>query len=305
MNLVFMGTPAFAVPSLRRMAADGHRILAVYSQPDKPKNRGMKLVPTPVKAAAEELGLEVRQPASLRSGEELEALRALAPELLVVAAYGKILSPELLAIPALGAINVHSSLLPRYRGAAPINWAILNGDRETGVTIQHMAAALDAGDIITARRTPIGPEEDAAELTERLALLGAEALSEAVAALAAGTASRTPQPAEGEGGYASMLTREMSPVDWTRPAQAIHDQIRGLIPWPCATAVLAGRRLKLFRSRVGEETGCVPGTVLAAGREGIQVACGDGRSLYLTEVQADGGRRMAAADYLRGHPIDL
>ena len=305
MRILFMGTPDFAVPSLEALVRAGHTVCGVFTQPDKPKNRGMKLQPPPVKVCAQAHGIPVYQPVKLRDGSALALIRELAPELIVVAAYGRILPDDILAAPEKGCINVHSSLLPRYRGAAPINWAILNGDRETGVTIQHMAAALDAGDIITARRTPIGPEEDAAELTERLALLGAEALSEAVAALAAGTASRTPQPAEGEGGYASMLTREMSPVDWTRPAQAIHDQIRGLIPWPCATAVLAGRRLKLFRSRVGEETGCVPGTVLAAGREGIQVACGDGRSLYLTEVQADGGRRMAAADYLRGHPIDL
>ena len=305
MKIVFMGTPEFAVPSLRRMAADGHEILAVYSQPDKPKNRGMKLIPTPVKAAAEELGLTVRQPATLRDAGELDALRALEPELMVVAAYGKILSPELLAIPPMGAINVHSSLLPRYRGAAPINWAILNGDKETGVTIQHMAQELDAGDIITVRRTEIGPEEDAQELYGRLAELGAEALSEAVFALERGTASRTPQPKEGEGGYAAMLTKEMSPIDWTRSAQAIHDQIRGLIPWPCATAQVAGSRLKIFRSRVGGETSAAPGTILSADKAGIQVACGDGRSLYLTEVQADGGKRMAAADYLRGHPIAL
>jgi len=302
-KIVFMGTPAFAVPALQRLAADGHTVAAVYSQPDKPKNRGMKLIPTPVKAAALELGLEVRQPLDLRDEAELEALRALEPDLLVVVAYGKILRKELLEIPKLGAINVHSSLLPRYRGAAPINWAILNGDAETGVSVQYIAEALDAGDIIAAIRTPIDPEEDAAELYDRLSLLGADVLHEAVAAIESDTVVRTPQPAEGEGGYASMLTKEMSPIDWSRPAQAIHDQIRGLVPWPCAVTILAGNRLKVFRSKIGETTDREPGAILSAGKQGIQVACGDGLSLYLTEVQADGGKRMAAADYLRGHPI--
>ena len=304
MNLVFMGTPAFAVPSLERMIRDGHRVSAVFTQPDKPKNRGMKRIPTPVKVCALDHGIPVFQPDSVRDEAVLDTLRALAPEVLVVAAYGKLLPPALLAIPTVAAVNVHSSLLPKYRGAAPINWAILNGEKETGVTIQHLGEALDAGDIICARRTPIGAEEDAAQLYDRLAVLGAEALSEAVAALAAGTASRTPQTGD-PGPYAAMLTREMSPVDWNKRAEEIVNQIRGLIPWPCAAAELGGRRLKLYRGHVGEETRAAPGTVVSADRRGIAVAAGDGRAVVITELQPEGGRRMAAADYLLGHPISV
>ena len=220
MRIVFMGTPDFAVPSLRRLIADGHEVVAVFTQPDKPKNRGMKLIPTPVKAAAMEAGIPVYQPTTVRDEAVLEEIRRMAPDLLAVAAYGKILPEALLRIPTVAAINVHSSLLPKYRGAAPINWAILNGDEETGVTIQHLGVELDAGDIITVHKTPIDPQEDAAQLYTRLAELGAEALSEAVSALADGTARRIPQ-GEAEGPYAAMLSKEMSPIDWNKNAQTI------------------------------------------------------------------------------------
>lgn len=305
MRVVFMGTPAFAVSVLRRLTADKWNVAAVYTQPDKPKNRGMKLVPTPVKEFALTVGIPVYQPESCRDGAVLEQLRTLEPDVIVVAAYGKLLPQALLDIPKKAIINVHSSLLPQYRGAAPINWAILNGDRETGVTIQYMAAELDAGDILLAKSTAIDPEEDAGQLYERLAELGGEAASEALALLEAGNAPRTPQVYGPQYQYASMLSREMSPMDWSRPAQDLINQVRGLIPWPCATTDVAGTRWKVFRSKLGGETGKAPGTILSAGKEGIAVACGDGRSLVITELQADGGRRMAAADYLRGHPIDL
>ena len=304
MKIVFMGTPEFAVPSLQRLAADGHQVAAVYTQPDKPKNRGMKFIPTPVKAAAEALGLPVCQPASVREEAVLSAIRDLAPELLVVVAYGKILPPALLAIPTVAAINVHSSLLPKYRGAAPINWAILCGETETGVTVQHLGEELDAGDIITAKRTPIAPEEDAAQLYDRLSRLGAEALSEAVAALGAGQARRIPQ-GEAVGPYAAMLSREMSPIDWNKSAQDIVNQIRGLIPWPCATMALQGETVKVYRGAVGGETSAAPGTVTAAGKKGIAVAAGDGKAVMVLELQRPGSRRMSAADYLLGHPIAL
>lgn len=203
-----------------------------------------------------------------------------------------------------GSINVHSSLLPKYRGAAPINWAILDGEAETGVSIMYMAKELDAGDVILQKSTPIGDKEDAQALTVRLAELGAEALSEAVTAIGSGTATRTPQPENG-GTYASMLSREMSPIDWSRSARAIDCQVRGLIPWPCATAELAGTKFKVYATAPGEAADAVPGTILSADKRGIRVACGAGESLYITELQAEGGKRMAAAAYLLGHPMDV
>ena len=306
MRIVFMGTPEFAVPSLRRLCADGHDVCAVFTQPDKPKNRGMKFIPTPVKAAAMELGLPVHQPESVKDPAVIDQIRALKPELLAVAAYGKLLPETLLSIPSTAAINVHSSLLPKYRGAAPINWAILSGERETGVTIQHLSRELDAGDIILAKPTPIRETEDAGQLYTRLSELGAEALSEAVTALANGTASRTPQTGD-PGPYAAMLTKEMSPVDWTRSAQEIFNQIRGLIPWPAAvTDVINGTPIKLWGAQVVEKrTDAFPGDVIAAGKQGIDIACGDGLTLRILVLQASGGKRMSAADYLLGHPIEL
>ena len=228
-----MGTPDFAVASLRRLVEDGHEVVGVFTQPDKPKNRGMKLTFSPVKEYALTQDLPVYQPLKMRDGEALGILRELAPELIVVAAYGKILPQEILDLPQYGCINVHSSLLPKYRGAAPINWAILNGERITGVSIMYMVAALDAGDVIRTVSTEIGEREDAAALTERLAELGAQALSETIPTLADGTAKRTPQD-ESAFTYAPMLDRSLSPIDWTRSAREIDCQVRGLIPWPCA-----------------------------------------------------------------------
>ena len=304
MRILFMGTPAFAVASLRHLADEGHELCGVFTQPDKPKNRGMKLTFSPVKEFALSRDLPVYQPLKMRDGEALEIVRGLAPELIVVAAYGKILPEDILCLPKYGSINVHSSLLPKYRGAAPINWAILNGETETGVSIMYMAKELDAGDVIRMIKTAIGPDEDAAELTARLAELGAEALLETIPELESGTASRTPQDG-GKSTYAPMLTRELSPVDWSQSSQSIHNQVRGLIPWPCAAAELQGKNFKLFHTITGGEISAAPGTILSAGKAGIEVACGDGRSLFLTELQAEGGKRMAAADYLRGHPITV
>ena len=304
MRILFMGTPEFAVASLRCLVEEGHTICGVLTQPDKPRNRGHKVTFSPVKEYALSQSLPVYQPTTLRDGEALELVKGLAPELTVVAAYGKLLPEEILAVPPLGSINVHSSLLPRYRGAAPINWAILNGEQTTGVSIMYMAKALDAGDVILQKSTAIGPDEDAPALTARLAELGAEALSETVAALAAGTATRTPQD-ELEMTYAPMLSRELSPMDWTRPAAALGCQVRGLIPWPCAQAEIAGQRFKVYRTAPGNPTDKDPGTVLSAGKRGIEVSCGDGRSLYLTEIQVEGGKRMSAAAYLLGHPMEV
>ncbi|WP_186564521.1 methionyl-tRNA formyltransferase [Lawsonibacter celer] len=305
MNILFMGTPEFAVPSLEKLIADGHEICGVFTQPDKPKNRGMKLLPTPVKVCAQAHGIPVHQPIKLRDGSALELIRRLDPELIVVAAYGRILPDEILNVPPKGCINVHSSLLPKYRGAAPINWAVLNGDTVTGVTIMHMAHDLDAGDIIDMVSTPIGPDENAEALYGRLARLGAELLGDVVQSIQAGRAARTPQD-DAQATLAPMLTKQLSPIDWSRPAQDIHNQVRGLIPWPAASAELGGKRCKVFSAAVLQEgTSAAPGTILEAGKNGIWVACGGGTVLNLLELQPDGGKRMKAADYLRGHPIQV
>ena len=304
MRILFMGTPDFAVASLRRLVEDGHEICGVFTQPDKPKNRGMKMTFSPVKEYALTQNLPVFQPVTMKDGTALETCRQLAPELIVVAAYGRILPEELLQVPPYGSINVHSSVLPKYRGAAPINWAILNGEQETGVTIMYMAKELDAGDIIHCLKTPIDPEETAQELTERLALLGAQALAETVELLQTGKAVRTPQDHSAQT-YAPMLSKALSPMDWNRPALVLHNQVRGLIPWPCASTVLGGKQVKVFRTELGGKTAAAPGTVVAAGKQGIEVACGDGQTLRITQLQAEGGKRMAAADYLRGHSVQV
>lgn len=297
-----MGTPSFAVPSLEALIGAGHTLCGVFTQPDKPKNRGMKLFSSPVKECAMSYGIPVFQPVKLRDGTALEQIRDLEPELIVVAAYGRILPQEILDYPPNGCINVHSSLLPQYRGAAPINWAILNGDAETGVTIMHMAAALDAGDIIAQASTTIGPDETAPQLTDRLAELGGTLLADTVERIGVGTASRIPQD-EGKVTLAPLLSKELSPLDFQRSAQALHDQVRGLIPWPAATAQVGGVRCKVFATRVETGTG-VPGTVLEVGKDGILVACGNDTALRILELQPDGGKRMRSADYLWGHPVE-
>ena len=303
MRILFMGTPDFAVASLSALLAAGHEVCGVFTQPDKPKNRGMKLQASPVKEFALAHDIPVFQPVKMRDGEAMGYIRDLDPALIVVAAYGRILPDDILDYPAHGCINVHSSLLPRYRGAAPINWAILNGDRTTGVTIMHMAAELDAGDIILQGETDIGPDETAPELFDRLAALGGQLLVEAVGQIERGEAARRPQTAS-EVTYAPMLGRELSPMDWTKPAQTLHDQVRGLLPWPCATAEFGGMRCKVFSTAVLDgTTDLKPGTVAEAGKDGIVMACGGGSLLRVRELQPDGKKRMAAADFLRGHPL--
>lgn len=305
MRIVFMGTPDFAVPSLRALHEAGHEIVGVFTQPDKPKNRGMKLQPTPVKEYALSKDMPVYQPVKLRDGEALAILKGLSPELIVVAAYGRILPPDILALPDRGCINVHSSLLPKYRGAAPINWAILNGEAETGVTIMHMAEGLDTGDIIRAAATPIDLNENAPQLHDRLALMGAQLVTEVVDGLARGTAPRVPQE-DSLSCYAPMLSRELSPVDWNRPARQIHDQVRGLWPWPAAVAEIDGVRCKLVRTALtGESTGKTPGAFVQADKRGLKLACGGGEVLEVLELQPDGKKPMAAAAFLMGHPIHI
>ena len=306
MKILFMGTPDFAVPSLEALLTAGHEICGVFTQPDKPKNRGMKLQAPPVKEFALAHDIPVFQPESVKDGTAMELICQLQPELIAVAAYGRILPVEILEYPAYGCINVHSSLLPRYRGSAPIHWAILNGDRESGVTIMHMAKAMDAGDIIAQAVTPIDPNETVETLHDRLAQMGAGLLVEVVEQLKNGTAARTPQD-ESLVTYAPMLSRELSPLDWTRTAKQLHDQVRGLIPWPATTTdIIGGQLVKVFEvEETGAQTKAKPGTIVAAGKQGIDVACGDGLILRIKQLQAQGGKRMAAADYLRGHPIQI
>lgn len=306
MRILFMGTPDFAVPSLQALLDAGHEVCGVFTQPDKPKNRGMKLQPPPVKVLALAHDIPVYQPTSVKDGTALEIIQQLNPELIVVAAYGRILPNAILEYPAKGCINVHSSLLPKFRGAAPIHWAVVSGETETGVTIMHMAQELDAGDIIDQIRTPIDPDESVEAVHDRLAQLGGKILVDVVKQIAEGTATRTPQDSS-KATYAPMLSRELSNIDWNQPAKAIHDKIRGLSPWPAAsTNIICDTIIKIFgSSNLGEETTAQPGTIVAAGKQGIDVACGDGKVLRITQLQAPGGKRMAAADYLRGHPITV
>lgn len=303
MRIVFMGTPDFAVPSLKALVEAGHEICGVFTQPDKPKNRGMKLQQPPVKEYAVSAGLTVFQPVKMRDGEALEILRTLNPDLIAVAAYGKILPVDILELPRLGCINVHSSLLPKYRGAAPINWAILNGEDETGVTIMYMAEGMDTGDILAQTKTPIDLDENAAQLFDRLADMGAKLLVDTVAALEAGKVHPIPQD-EAQATRAPMLSKELSPLNWVRTARQLHDQVRGLYPWPAATAILDGIRCKVLRTEItGETTGSAPGIVVQADKKGLRVACGDGRILDILELQPDGKKPMAAPAFLLGHPI--
>ena len=298
MRIVFMGTPGFAVPCLARLLDDGHEVAGVFTQPDKPRGRGYKLMPPPVKELALERGLPVYQPAKMRDGEALSILRELSPELVVVVAYGKILPKEILELPKYGCVNVHGSLLPRWRGAAPIQWSVIAGDAEGGVTTMYMAEGLDTGDMILRRATPIGPDETSDELYERLAALGAQALSETVTLIAAGRAPREPQD-DAASCYAPMLSKELAEIDFSKPAREVHNLVRGMNSWPVAHTTLGGKLLKVYRTRAAQGKGA-PGEL--RGVKSFTGACGEG-AVELVEIQAEGGRRMNAADYLRGHPV--
>lgn len=300
MRIVFMGTPDFAVPSLRALLKAGHEVCAVFTQPDKPKGRGYVLTPPPVKELALEHGIPVLQPNTLRTEEAFSALKAYAPDCIVVVAYGKLLPKNVLDLPRYGCINVHGSLLPRYRGAAPIQWAVLNGDPVSGVTTMYMAEGLDTGDIIFRQETPIGPEEMAGELFDRLAAMGAELLVRTLRAVEDGTAPRIPQPEDG-GAYASQLSREMAKIDWNRSAAEIHNLVRGMNPWPVAQTTFRGKQMKVFRVSCRETEGHMPGLAWMEQGEFL-VACGKG-VVCLEEIQYQGGKRMKASDFLRGHPL--
>lgn len=295
MRIVFMGTPDFAVPCLQRLLEDGHEVPAVFTQPDKPVGRHAVLTPPPVKQLALSRGIPVYQPTKMRDGTAAALLRELAPDCLVVVAYGRILPQEILDVPPRGCVNIHGSLLPRYRGAAPIQWSVIRGETVTGVTSMFMDAGMDTGDIIDTLTTPIGENETAGELFERLAPLGARLLSTTLAAIADGTVTRRPQN-DAEATMAPMLEKAMGRLDLTRPARELHNQVRGMNPWPGAFCTAGGKTLKIHETRVAAGSGA-PGTLLCA--DPVTVACGEG-ALQLVTVQPEGKPRMAAEAWLRG-----
>lgn len=295
MRIVFMGTPDFAVPCLQRLLEDGHEVPAVFTQPDKPVGRHAVLTPPPVKQLALSRGIPVYQPTKMRDGTVAALLRELAPDCLVVVAYGRILPQEILDVPPRGCVNIHGSLLPLYRGAAPIQWSVIRGETVTGVTSMFMDAGMDTGDIIDTLTTPIGENETAGELFERLAPLGARLLSTTLAAIADGTVTRRPQN-DAEATMAPMLEKAMGRLDLTRPARELHNQVRGMNPWPGAFCTAGGKTLKIHETRVTAGSGA-PGTLLCA--DPVTVACGEG-ALQLVTVQPEGKPRMAAEAWLRG-----
>ncbi|MBS7538513.1 methionyl-tRNA formyltransferase [Ancylobacter lacus] len=298
MRIVFMGTPDFAVPTLAEIVGRGHEVVAVYTRAPAPGGRrGLDRVPSPVHAAAQGFGLPVHHPSSLRTAEAAETFAAHEADVAVVVAYGLILPPAILAAPRLGCLNLHASLLPRWRGAAPIQRAIMAGDRETGVAVMQMEAGLDTGPVGLMERVEIGPDMTAGELHDRLMLIGADLMARALAALERGGLVFTPQPAEGVA-YAAKLDKAESRIDWSRPAREVHDHMRGLSPFPGAWFDLDGTRIKVLRTTVAAGTGA-PGEVLDGA---LTVACGEG-AVRLLEVQRAGSRAMAAADFQRGTPL--
>ncbi|NJD90526.1 MAG: methionyl-tRNA formyltransferase [Geobacter sp.] len=300
MRIVFMGTPQFACPTLQMLLDRGENVVGVVTQPDRPKGRGQQLQPPPVKELAEQYAIPVFQPLKVRVPEAVEQIRAFAPDLIVVVAFGQILPKVLLDIPPLGCINVHASLLPRYRGAAPLNWCIINGETETGVTTMMMDVGLDTGDMLLKRAIPIHPDEDAVSLHDRLSQLGAETMAETLDLLAAGQL-RPEKQDDSLSCYAPMLKKELGAIDWQKSPVAISNLVRGITPWPGAYTRLDGKTLKLFSARPGSGAG-VPGAVLSAGKGGLEVACLGG-SVIFTDLQLEGKKRMTAADFLAGYRV--
>ena len=305
MRVAFMGTPDFAAASLERLIDDGFEICAVFTQPDKSRGRGMAVSFSPVKTLALEHGLPVFQPDTLRTDEVLSCFQLLKPDIIAVVAYGKLIPDDIIRSAKFGAINLHGSLLPKYRGAAPIQWAVLNGDQKTGVCTFYLCSEMDAGDLIYSEETEIGEYETSGELFDRLKVLGAELLSRTIADIGAGTAPRVMQD-NSCATYVSRLDKSLSPIDWSKSPREIIKWICGLQPWPVATMELNGTTCKVFRAEYTDRlTDKEPGTILNAGKAGIEVSCGNGYSVLITELQAPGKKRMSADDYLRGHPINL
>ena len=301
MRVVFMGTPDIAATCLKRILADGFEVVGVYTQPDRPKGRGMKLTASPVKEVALSAGIPVFQPETFREEETVQALRDLKPDICAVVAYGRILPQKVLDIPTFGCINIHASILPQYRGSAPYQWAVLDGQKETGVTAMYLVREMDAGDMIEVSKTPIGENETAGELLDRLSELGAALLSRTLSRFTQGPVPATPQD-ESQVSYAPMLEKTMCPIDWTKTAQQVHDHVRGLQPWPVATMELKGQPFKVHETRIVPGSG-KPGEILGLTKTGLVIACGQG-AVEIRVLQAQGGKRMAAPDYFRGHPLE-
>lgn len=302
MRVLFMGTPDFAATCLAALIDGGFDVVGAFTQPDKPVGRKQKLEAPAVKKLALEHGIPVFQPTKLRDGTALETIKSLKPDLIAVVAYGRLIPDDILDYPKYGCINIHGSLLPKYRGSAPIQWAVINGERETGVTAMYLATEMDAGDMIDVRKTEILEGETSGELFLRLADMGAELLCSTIRSIEVGTASRTPQD-HAEATFAPPLTKELALIDWNREPKAIVSLINGLNPWPIAIAEIKGERFKVYRAVCSDDNnGVEPGNVVSADKSGITMACAGG-AVTITELQAPGGKRMSAADYLRGHPI--
>ena len=300
MRVVFMGTPDIAATCLKKILADGFEVVGVYTQPDRPKGRGMKMVFSPVKEVAIANNIPVFQPENFRGDQDVQTLADLKPDVCAVVAYGRILPQRVLDIPTLGCVNIHASLLPQYRGSAPYQWAVLDGLTETGVTAQHMALQMDAGDIIDVAKTPIGENETAGELLDRLAVLGADLLSRVLKKFENGRPQGVKQE-ESQVSFAPMLDKTMCPIDWTKTARQVHNQVRGLHPWPVATMELKGQKFKVHATAVVDGQG-QPGEILGLTKTGLKMACGEG-AVEVRSLQAEGGKRMNAPDYFRGHPL--
>ena len=305
MRIVFMGTPDFAAASLQKLLDEKFNVVGVFTQPDKPKGRGMEMCFSPVKELALAHGLPVYQPEKMRDGTAYEQIKNLAPDILVVVAYGRILPNDILSLPKYGAVNVHGSLLPRYRGAAPIQWAVLNGDKTTGVSTMYLASEMDTGDVIYTAETEIGEFETSGELFDRLMLIGADLLAKTLRDIESGIAPRTPQD-HSKASYVSQLDKSICPIDWNKSPRAVVKWIYGLQPWPVATMELEGAVYRVFAAEYTENhTDKQPGQVVSTGKQGIEMACADGETLMITELQAPGKKRMKAVDFLRGHPIKI
>ena len=305
MRVVFMGTPDFASASLKKLIEEEFEIVGVFTQPDKPKGRGMEMSFSPVKELALQHGLPVYQPEKMRDGTALAILKELRPDILAVVAYGRILPDEMLELPRYGAVNVHGSLLPKYRGAAPIQWAVLNGDKVTGVSTMYLAHDMDTGDVIYTEETEIGEFETSGELFDRLKEMGASLLVRTLRDIEAGTAPRTPQN-HAEASYVKMLDKSICPIDWNKSPCEIVKHIYGLQPWPVATMELEGKSYRVFAAAYsGRKSGKTPGSLIAAGEDGLEFVCGNGETLLITELQAPGKKRMLVSDFLRGHRVEL
>lgn len=303
MRIVFMGTPDFAVPVLNALTKSEHSVVGVFTQPDKKVGRKQIITPPPVKEQALKIGIPVYQPQSFKNGNALEIISGLEPDIIVVAAYGKILPKAVLDYPKYGCICVHASLLPKYRGAAPIQWAVINGETQTGVTIMQMDEGIDTGDIILTEKTPIDINETSAEVFERLSHIGADCALKAVSLIESGKAVKTPQP-RGDFGYAKMIDKSICNIDWSKSALEVHNLIRGLQTWPCASTVINGKTVKIHKSVLSNKIGNGAG-IIVNNKNTVTVSCGDGKCIDILEIQPEGKKKMDAKSFLSGNRLEI